>query len=212
MVAQSYENSPMEAASTREALRDLPPRPVRWTRAQYHAMGEMGWFQNRRVELLAGEIIEMSPIGDRHWLCTNLATEVLRGAFSTGFVVSTQSALRLSENSEPEPDIAVMRGDLRSMTTIPSFAEMVVEVSDTTLSRDLTQKADLYAAARIPELWVIDLVHDRLVVHRRPRLMEERASGFGYALVEVHDANAAVAPLAAENAAIAVADLLPQRV
>lgn len=198
-----------ETASTR--VESEAPRPVRWTRAQYHAMGEMGWFQNQRVELLTGEILEMSPIGDRRWLCTNLATEVLRAAFGAGFVSSTQSALRLSENSEPEPDIAIVRGDLRRMTTIPDFAELVVEVSDTTLARDLAQKADLYAAGNIPEYWVVDLVHDRLVSHRRPQPMEERASGFGYALIEVHGADARLAPLAAGASEIAVADLLPQR-
>jgi Uma2 family endonuclease len=129
--------------------------------------------------------------------------------FGIGFIISSQSSLRLSNISEPEPDVAVIRGQLRQITAVPSTAELVVEVSDSTLRFDRSTKASLYARAAIPEYWIVDLIHNQLIVHRRPQEMDDQPFGFGYALIEVLSTDAQVAPLGSAENSIAVADLLP---
>jgi Uma2 family endonuclease len=206
---QTSDGSVMQPKSPPVATPSVEPRPVRWTREQYHKMGELGWFANKRVELIEGDILEMSPIGDRHWIAVNLVNEALRRVFQTGFIISAQSSLRLSDTSEPEPDIAVIRGNLRQLNAVPDTAELVVEVSDTTLLRARTAKASLYARADIPEYWIVDLVHNQLIVQRRPQMMDDQPFGFGYASTEVLNSSETVCPLAAAGTSILVMDLLP---
>jgi len=107
----------------------------RWTRAKYDRMVETGVFQpEARLELLDGEIIEMSPQKSPHATAVNLIAEALRGGFGTGFYVRGQMPLTLDDNSEPEPDVAVIKGNIRDYADHhPSSAVLIVEVADTTL-------------------------------------------------------------------------------
>lgn len=118
---------------------------------------------------------------------------------------------RWATNSEPEPDIAVVRGTARDYEQAhPTTAVLVIEVSDTTLRVDCTTKAGIYARAGIEEYWVVDLNTRRLIVHRQPVPMRGRPLGHYYASVVRYTEAETVTPLAAPDAVIAVADLLPR--
>ncbi len=184
------------------------PRPYLWTKPQYHALGDMGWFQDARVELVDGEIIQMSPISAPHWTAVALASETLRTIFADGYLVMVQNAFDGGPRSEPEPDIAVLRGKPRDFAqSLPSAAALIVEVSLTTLAYDRTRKAALYARAEIADYWIINLSVGQVEVHRNPVTLAEDA--FGYADLTVCHSGQTISPLAMPNAVVAVADLLP---
>lgn len=182
----------------------------RWTREQYYRIAETGLFEGKRVELINGEIIEMSPMGDRHWMALVLIPEALRAAFGEHYFLNVQTPLRLSAISEPEPDVAVFAGEPRDYAgTIPSTATLVVEISVSTLAYDRTVKTSLYASADIPEYWIVNLVSNQVEVYRRPAPSPDQPFGFGYMDLSVHRPPDTITPLATPHSAIAVADLLP---
>lgn len=184
------------------------PRPYLWTKPQYHALGDMGWFHDARVELVDGEILQMSPISAPHWTGVALASETLRTLFADSYLVVAQNAFDGGPRSEPEPDIAVLRGKPRDFAQfLPSAAALIVEVSLTTLAYDRTRKAALYARAGIADYWIINLNANQVEVHRNPISVAEDV--FGYADLTVYHSGQAIAPLAMPNAVVAVADLLP---
>lgn len=184
------------------------PRPYLWTKPQYHALGDMGWFQDARVELVDGEIIQKVPISAPHWTAVALASETLRAIFADGYLVVAQNAFDGGPRSEPEPDIAVIRGNPRDFVqALPSAAALIVEVSLSTLAYDRTRKAALYARAAIADYWIINLNTHQVEVHRNPIALAEDV--FGYADITFYHSGQAIAPLAMPNAVVAVADLLP---
>lgn len=138
------------------------PAPWRWSRADYYRLGELGFFDGKRVELIRGEILAMSPMGSRHAFHVLLVAERLRGLAGRGCHVRTQVPLNLGD-SEPEPDVAVVAGTLHDFIDAhPTTALLVVEMAETSLAYDLTTKAQLYAAAGVPDYWVLDLAARRL--------------------------------------------------
>ncbi len=178
--------------------------PHRWTRHAYDRMILNGIFHpEARLELLNGEIIDMSPQGSFHSTSVILATEMLRSSFSKGYVTRVQMPLALAPDSEPEPDIAVVPGSPRDYRDEhPDSAVLVVEVSDTTLSFDRNDKKKLYALSGIPEYWIINLTDGHLEVYRNP----VRGT---YNYVEILGLGKTVSPIAAPDSLIAVADILP---
>jgi Uma2 family endonuclease len=182
------------------------PRFIRWTREQYQRLGELGFFRNRRVQLLRGEIIEMSPQGWQHFTAISVAASILEAAFGPGFFVRQQGPLALG-GEQPEPDIAVVPGSPRDYTAHPTTALLVVEVSDTTLTLDITRKAELYATANIADYWVLDVDGRRLLVFRDPAPVPE--GGAAYRTQLTLGPADSVAPLAAPACPVRVADLLP---
>ena len=186
------------------------PRTWRWTRDQYYQMAELGWFNDKRVELINGEIIEMSPMNSRHATAVTLVSDMLRSVFSTGYFVRIQEPLDLGEFGQPEPDVAIVSGRVRDYTEAhPTAGALVVEVSDTTLRFDSTTKVSLYATANIPEYWIVNLLDNQVEVYRRPAPRPEQPLGFGYMDLIIHRVPEIISPLAVAQAAIAVADLLP---
>jgi Uma2 family endonuclease len=187
------------------------PRPRRWTVPEYYRMGELGWFSEQRVELIDGEVVEMPPKKDLHVACLSLAAKAIARAFGDGYWVRTQDPLHLLNDSEPEPDVAVVQGGERDYigTGHPTSALLVVEVADTTLSYDLNVKASLYAASGIRDYWVVDL--SEMLVHQHRDPVADAAARFGwrYASVSRHQRRAAIAPLAALSQHVRVDDLLP---
>ena len=156
-----------------------------------------------RVELLEGEIVEMSPEKSRHATAVDLALECLRKAFGPGYTIRVQHPLSLGDRSEPEPDLAVVKGTPRDYADRhPSEASLVVEVADTSLEHDRGRKARVYAQAGVTEYWIVNLVEQRLEVHRDP-------GAEGYRSRESCGREDTVSPLAAPAASIAVSDLLP---
>ena len=139
---------------------------------EYYRMAEAGVFgPEERVELLDGEIIELTPPGSRHAACVNLLTNRLAAALAGRAVVSVQNPARLDDLSEPQPDLCVlrMRSDwYREAHPRPDDVLLAIEVADTSLSYDMGRKAPKYAVASIHELWVVDLNGGRINVFRAP--------------------------------------------
>lgn len=181
-------------------------RVRRWTRAEYDrliALGLLG--EDERVQLVEGEILEMSPQSAPHMAAIRLVEEALRAAFGPGFDVRVQGPLALGPDSEPEPDVAVVRGgprDYRDHHPTGQDAVLVVEVADASLRFDRERKGKVYAAARVPEYWVVNLESRVLEVYREPEQGR-------YTSCLVYGPGDAVAPLFSPRAHIAVADLLP---
>jgi Uma2 family endonuclease len=173
-------------------------------------MAEVGLFDGKHVELIEGQVIEMSPMGSPHITAVTLTSEVLRRVLGPGYFVRTQGPLDLGTMSEPEPDVAVIAGAIRDYTHVhPTTAVLIVEVADSSLTYDRTTKASLYAKADIADYWILNLIDRRLEVYRHPIADPEQPYGFGYDEVTRFTASDVVIPLAAEQAVIVVAELLP---
>ncbi|CAA9582307.1 MAG: COG1355, Predicted dioxygenase [uncultured Thermomicrobiales bacterium] len=143
----------------------------RFTVEEYHRMAEAGILgEDDRVELIDGEIVQMSPIGGPHMRCVNRFNNLLVPQVGPGLSVSVQNPVRLSNRNEPQPDLAVLR-DAAGADAVPLAAEalLVVEVADTSLRYDREVKLPRYAAAGIPEAWLADLPGERLERHSDPR-------------------------------------------
>src|ERR671938_544657 len=128
---------------------------------EYYRMGEAGILtEDDRVELIEGEIIEMSPIGSRHAACVNRLNTLLGRHLRQTAIVSVQNPIRLDAYSEPEPDVALLRPRAdyyESGHPTPADALLIVEVADTSADYDRIIKLPLYAKAGIPEAWLVDL-------------------------------------------------------
>ncbi|MBV9852298.1 MAG: Uma2 family endonuclease [Armatimonadetes bacterium] len=190
-----------------------PPPHYLWTREKYEqatALGLLG--PDDKIELIEGEIVHKMPQNPPHSTGLTLAQEALRQVFPTGHVFRVQLPLSVGDFSQPEPDVAVVLGfprDYKDAQPAADRAALVVEVSDTSLLYDQTQKASMYARAGIQDYWIVNLIERVLEVRRRPAPQEDAPFGFAYQEALHLSAGETVAPLATENAALAVADLLP---
>ena len=144
------------------------PRPVRWTCAEFHRFGDMGVFEGRRAMLIDGVILEEGPMNPPHAITLELVEVSLRTAFGIGWRIRSQSPLVLGQDLDPEPDFAVMTGPSRGSSGHPTAADLVIEVSDTSLDFDTNEKRLLYAKAGIREYWIVDINGRRLLVYRDP--------------------------------------------
>lgn len=189
---------------------DSSARAFKWTLEYYHKMAELGFFQDKRVELIEGEIIEMSPMNKPHATAIRKILSIMNAVFQKDYLIDSQLPMSFSKLSEPEPDIAVIKGKISDfIESHPQNAELIIEVSDTTLGFDRNRKASLYAKNNIQDYWIINLKDERLEVHRRPIVDNTMSYGFGYAESFIFTKNDEVSPLAEPNAKIKVADLLP---
>jgi Uma2 family endonuclease len=141
------------------------PRPIR--REEYERMVSLGLFQDERVELLCGLLVSMSPHGPAHDSTIDRLTALLVRALGDRACVRIQGAFAASDDSEPEPDVAVLPpGDYDDGH--PREAWLVIEVAESSLAKDLGPKARLYAASNAPEYWVVDLAAGAVHVHVNP--------------------------------------------
>jgi len=187
------------------------PRPLvpKWTVAEFHHMAGMGWFEGRRPFLLDGVIMEQGPMNPDHANALGLVLFALQSAFGTGWWVRVQVPLAIDEHNDPFPDFAVVRGGPRNFPGIhPTTAVLVVEVSDTTLQIDLTEKAERYATAGVPEYWVLDLTARELIVLRDPQPLPKGLGATAYRTRLAFRVGDHVSPLAVPTS-VAVAELLP---
>lgn len=149
----------------------LDIEPKRFSATEYERMAEAGVFSDsERVELLEGVVCTMSPEGRRHVVAVELARKVLTAKLGERAGLRIQHPLRVAEDSEPEPDVAVVPdSDPRAyLGSHPQSALLAIEVAHHSLRRDLGYKAGLYASAGVPEYWVENLVDDTLEVFRDP--------------------------------------------
>ena len=187
------------------------PRPLsqRWTVTKFNHMGDMGWFEGKRAFLLDGVIMEQGPMNPAHANCLGLLQFALQAAFGTGWWVRVQMPLHVDQYNDPLPDVAVVPGTPRDYTgRHPTTAALVAEVSDTTLRADMTEKAERYATAQVPEYWVLDVVNRELHVFRDPQPLPAGLGATAYRAHTTHAPTDTVVPLAAPSASVPVADLL----
>jgi Uma2 family endonuclease len=149
---------------------ESPPKQL-VTVEEYHRMAEIGVLDsNSRVELIEGEIIDMAPIGISHNSVVDRLTQWLITALAGQAIVRVQGSFRLSNITEPQPDLILLKP--RDDFYAAKFAAgedtlLVIEVSDTTLRYDRNVKVPLYARHGIPEVWIVDLESNRLHCFRQ---------------------------------------------
>jgi Uma2 family endonuclease len=173
-----------------------------FTIEEYHRMAETGILRSEdRVELINGEILEMSPIDSRHASCVNNLNRALVLGLGTRAVVSPQNPVQIPLYSEPEPDLAVLRPRFYE-TSAPTTEDvlLLVEVAETSLGFDRTVKLALYARAGIREYWLADAATETVAVCRQP-------AGETYEDVRVVGIDGTLSPLAFPDLLIRVAEL-----
>jgi len=140
--------------------------------SQYHQMSEAGIFsENDKVELINGEIIEMSPIGRRHAACVDRINRLFSNILGIKVIVRVQNPIILNNLSEPEPDIALLkpRADFyESGHPQPQDIFLLIEVADSSLEYDRDVKIPLYASSGISEVWLVDIYEQVIIVYRYP--------------------------------------------
>ena len=190
----------------------------KWSVEEYHQMIESGLLTGKSVELLDGAIIEMSPEREEHSYTNDDVAQLLREKLR-GLAKIRESHPITLDNSEPEPDIAIVRlpktiyaqhhpypqdiywlVEVRPCATCGRKGTRTFKVSNKTLSKDLIEKSIIYARNGILEYWVIDLVNKKLIVHTEPK-------NNGYSQVKKYT-NGTVSPLAFPNVTIALEQLL----
>ncbi|MGD8700478.1 MAG: Uma2 family endonuclease [Gemmatimonadales bacterium] len=165
----------------------------RFTVEEYQRMVEAGILrEDDRVELVDGRIVEMTPIGERHAACVRRLTNLLAERARGRAIVDVQDPVYLDRWSLPQPDVTLLRprADFYTAHPRPEDLLLVIEVADTSLRYDRDEKLPRYAAAGIPEAWLVDLAGDRIDVHREPG-----PDGYSRVQIVARDAELEVAAL-----------------
>jgi Uma2 family endonuclease len=181
--------------------------PPHWklTTDEFERMGEVGIFhEDDRVELLDGELYEMTPIGDDHIGTVNDATFLFIRRLGERAIVSPQNPIRLSDRSEPQPDLTILRpreDRYRRAKARPEDVLLIIEVARSSLDYDRQMKLPRYAAAGIVEVWIVNLVDERIEAYRDP-------AGGVYRTMTIHLRGESLAPAALPDLAIRVDEIL----
>ena len=178
----------------------------RFTLEEYHHMARAGILgEMDRVELIDGEIIQATSIGRRHAACVAQVTRRLTQALGDRALVWPQNPVRLPRDTEPQPDVTILRLAAAHDFRHPARADDVlwlIEVADVSYRYDRYVKLPLYARAGIPEVWIVDLTHEVVEIHRQP-------SSRGYGSTHTVDRAGTLTPLAFDDGMIPAADILP---
>ncbi len=178
----------------------------RWTVQDYHHMSELGILDsNERTELINGQILLMAAKGTPHVTSLHLLANALRDRVGSAALVRTQDPIQLDDFSEPEPDLAIVRGtvlDYADRHPRPDQVDLIVEVADSTLKHDCEIKDKLYAQACLADYWVLDLKNRQLHIFRNPT-----PTGYTSHLILTEPNQAS--PLAFPSIEIAISSILP---
>lgn len=145
---------------------------AKWTIEDYHRMVDIGLLDDRPVELLHGEIVEMSPEGEAHAYFSTEAGDYLARLLGDRALVRHAKPITLPNNSEPEPDLAIVQRLGRTYLQHHPYPEQifwVIEYANTSLEKDANLKYRIYAEVGIPEYWLVNLKRRELIVFRTPR-------------------------------------------
>lgn len=154
------------------STQSVQARLAKWTLEEYHHMIDAGILDERQVELINGEIVEMAPEGEPHAYSISESGEYLTNLLGQQAKVRNGHPITLPDDSEPEPDIAIVQRlgkEYLEHHPYPENVFWIIEYSDATLNKDLNLKSQIYAAVAIPEYWVVDLKKKVLVVFREPK-------------------------------------------
>lgn len=192
----------------------LPPSAsgwgrFRWTTAEYRELGKLDHFRDIKTMLIDGEVYTMSLPKPPHDIALNLADAYLKAICPPGHHVRNQQAFNIGTRTDPGPDLAVVPRSIRDAATTPTTAALVVEIAHTTLFDDTTKKAEVYATAGVPDYWVVDVEGRKLLVYRDPAPLPEGLGATAYRSHAEYGPDDAVAPLAAPDKPVKLADLLP---
>ena len=183
----------------------MPLAAHRFTVDEYQRMGQAGVFhEDDRVELIDGQVVEMSPISPPHAACVDRLNRRLSEQVGEFAIVRVQSPVVLGRHAAPQPDVALLRPPIeRYADAHPEAPDMllVIEVADTSADYDRSVKIPLYARVGIPEAWLVNLPADAIEVFREPRLG-------GYADVGTARRGATLAPLRLAEVTLRVDDIL----
>jgi len=183
----------------------LTPTKHRFNVKEYYRMAETGVLQpDARVELLDGEIIDMSPIGSFHGGVTNYLNEIFTAASKRRWVTAVQNPVRLDDHSEPQPDLVLLKPSpdfYRRQHPQPADVYLLIEISDSSLTTDRETKLPAYGRAGIVEVWIVNLIDQVVEVYREPHFT-------GYGAKTILRAGGQVAPQAFPDVIVDVAGLL----
>ena len=191
----------------------MPQAPLtlrRWKRVEYARLVDLGVFERDAVELIGGHLVVAEPHGTYHASSITAVDYAVRAILPPGWIVRTQLPVSRDDESEPEPDLAVVAGrpaDYRG--SHPARPALVVEVAESSLDFDRHHKGSLYARAAIQEYWIVNLADRLLEVYRDPLSDSSAAYGWRYRSVVSLRRTDVVAPLAFPSARISVTDLMP---
>ena len=193
------------------AMANYETRTRRFSRAEYDRLIDLGVFQpGEEIELIGGELMVAEPQSAAHYTAIVKTARALEAAFGPRWYVRSEGPIGLDDDSEPEPDVAVVAGRPEDYSRAhPSRPVLSVEVAESSLAADRQRKGSLYARAGLTDYWVLNLVDRVLEVYREPAADAAAPFGWRYTSNEVFPADARVTPLAAPGASVAVSALLP---
>jgi Uma2 family endonuclease len=153
----------------------------RFSVEEYHRMDEVGIFsEDERVELIDGRILEMSPIGSQHAAYVTLLHRALRAVEETA-IVRIQNPIILDDETEPQPDIAVVKFKSNVYVDSHPYPEdvlLIIEVAETSLVEDREIKLPRYASSGVPEVWIVNLIENIVEVYREPLTLANGIPGY----------------------------------
>ncbi|NNE71691.1 MAG: Uma2 family endonuclease [Rhodothermales bacterium] len=186
---------------------EVYPAPHRFSIEDYLAMGRAGILSGKdRVEFIDGQVVEMSPIADWHIKSVRRLGHLLRGQLPSSVVIDAQNALDVGQHTQVVPDLMVLPEASLSWEWPVAGHEclLLIEVADSSLEADRTTKSATYAAAEVPEYWIVDLAGRAVEVYRDP-------SAGRYASRTVYGAGAVISAVLVPGLAVPVADVVPPK-
>lgn len=175
-----------------------------FTVTEYQRMAATGILQeDDRVELIDGEIFQMSPIGSRHVACVNRLVACISPQVAQAVIVSVQNPIQLTDYSQPQPDLALLGADAdfyAAALPIPRDVLLLIEVADVSLEYDRDVKVPRYAEANIPEVWLVNVVGEDVTVYTEPQ-------GSSYRTLQRFTAGQVIQPTQVPDLKVAVDDL-----
>ena len=200
----------MEPARYCRVMRQAPLTVRRWTRKEYERLVELGVFEGEPLELIGGQLMVAEPQGSYHASTTLRIADVIRAALPPGWVVRPQAPIALDDESEPEPDVAVVQGTHDDYAAAhPRRPALVIEVAQSSLRFDRRRKQSLYARGGVEDSWIVNLVDRVLEIYRDPAPDPAGLYGWQYRSVERLSPTATVALVALPDVRLAVSALLP---
>ncbi|WP_375473927.1 Uma2 family endonuclease [uncultured Nostoc sp.] len=186
--------------------------PKRFTIAQYHQLIELGFLtEGDRIELIRGELIQMTAKGTPHTVCGSILCRQLARLLGDRAVIRGQDPITLPNQSEPEPDVVIARGRDKDYLAHHPYSEdilLVIEISDKTIDYDQTTKLSLYAEAGIYHYWIVNLPDSQLERYSQP--YQNAQNKFSYLSKQISLSNQSVAIPGFEDALLDLSRLFPE--